>query len=58
MRVPDIAKRLKGIWIDIGAGSGHYLKFMSERSYGLDINEIPEKKFIVGTSMMLQGQRI
>jgi hypothetical protein len=44
MRVPHVAKRLKGTWIDVGAGSGHYLKFMSEKSYGLDINEIPEKK--------------
>ena len=44
MRVPDVAKRLKGTWIDVGAGSGHYLKFMSDKSFGLDINEIPEKK--------------
>ena len=44
MRIPDVNKKRKGIWIDVGAGAGHYLKFMPEKSYGLDINESPEKK--------------
>jgi len=44
MRILDVNKRGKGIWIDVGAGAGHYLKFMPENSYGLDFNELPEKK--------------
>ena len=32
------------MWVDIGAGIGHYLKFMSESSFGLDLNELKEKK--------------
>jgi len=33
----------EGVWIDLGAGIGHYLKFMSDSSYGLDLMEIKEK---------------
>ena len=33
-----------GVWIDMGAGIGHYLNFMSSSSYGLDLNEVKEKK--------------
>jgi SAM-dependent methyltransferase len=44
MRTPECNEKLKGVWVDVGAGSGHYLKFMPEKSYGLDINEFPEKK--------------
>jgi SAM-dependent methyltransferase len=44
MKIPSCNEKLKGTWIDIGAGEGHYLKFMSDKSYGLDINELPEKK--------------
>ena len=44
MRIPDVNKKRKGTWIDVGAGAGHYLKFMPEKSYGLDINESPEEK--------------
>jgi len=33
-----------GVWIDLGAGIGHYLSFMSDSSYGLDLNEKEEKK--------------
>ena len=32
-----------GVWIDLGAGIGHYLKFMSDSSYGLDLTEIKDK---------------
>ena len=33
----------EGVWIDLGAGISHYLKFMSDSSYGLDLMEIKEK---------------
>jgi len=32
-----------GVWIDLGAGIGHYLKFMSDSSFGLDLTEIEDK---------------
>ena len=34
----------EGLWIDLGAGIGHYLNFMSDSSYGLDLNEQKKKK--------------
>lgn len=33
-----------GIWIDMGAGIGHYLRFMSSASYGLDLNEVKDRR--------------
>jgi SAM-dependent methyltransferase len=32
------------IWLDLGAGNGTYLKFMSEKSFGLDIKKNLESK--------------
>ena len=34
----------QGVWVDVGAGSGHYLTFMPRDSFGLDINENQTKK--------------
>jgi SAM-dependent methyltransferase len=31
-------------WLDLGAGDGTYLKFMSDKSYGLDIKPNTQKK--------------
>jgi len=33
-----------GVWIDLGAGNGTYLRFMNEKSFGLDIKKDLEKK--------------
>lgn len=46
-----------GVWIDMGAGIGHYLEFMSSDSYGLDLNEVKDKKSIVGILMMNLAKR-
>ena len=42
--LPICNSKINGTWIDIGAGIGHYLKFMPESSFGLDLNELKEKK--------------
>jgi SAM-dependent methyltransferase len=42
--LPICNSKINGTWIDIGAGIGHYLKFMSESSFGLDLNELKENK--------------
>jgi len=31
----------QGLWLDVGAGNGHYLQFMPAGSLGVDINENP-----------------
>jgi SAM-dependent methyltransferase len=33
-----------GVWLDLGAGNGSYLRFMNEKSFGLDIKQDIEKK--------------
>lgn len=40
LRLPGISK---GVWVDIGAGIGHYLSFMPAGSFGLDMYEDPDK---------------
>ncbi len=40
MRLPGISQ---GVWVDVGAGIGHYLSFMPDGSFGLDINDNPSK---------------
>jgi SAM-dependent methyltransferase len=34
-----LRKKSSGVWLDLGAGNGTYLKFMSEKSFGLDIKQ-------------------
>ena len=43
----DIVKpKILGTWLDIGAGNGNYLNFMSDTSFGLDVKENPAKKIL------------
>ena len=42
--LPFCRSKKLGVWIDLGAGIGHYLNFMPESSYGLDLNELQGKK--------------
>ena len=42
--LPICKEKKDGVWIDIGAGIGHYLELMSSESYGLDLNKVKEKK--------------
>jgi SAM-dependent methyltransferase len=39
-----LADKKSGIWLDLGAGDGTYLKFMNEKSFGLDIKENLQRK--------------
>ena len=39
-----IKDKLDGTWLDLGAGDGTYLKFLSEKSIGLDVRENLDKK--------------
>jgi SAM-dependent methyltransferase len=39
-----LRKKSSGIWLDLGAGDGTYLKFMSKQSFGLDIKQNLESK--------------
>jgi SAM-dependent methyltransferase len=39
-----IRSKSSGVWLDLGAGDGTYLKFMNEKSFGLDIKQNLEKK--------------
>lgn len=40
-KLPGISN---GVWVDVGAGKGHYLSFMPNGSFGLDLNENHIKK--------------
>jgi len=39
-----ISSKSSGVWLDLGAGSGTYLKFMNKKSFGLDIKKNLENK--------------
>ena len=39
-----IRNKCSGVWLDLGAGNGTYLRFMNEKSFGLDIKQNLEKK--------------
>jgi SAM-dependent methyltransferase len=39
-----LREKSSGIWLDLGAGNGTYLKFMSEKSFGFDIKQNKESK--------------
>ena len=36
--------KLNQIWLDLGAGDGTYLRYMSQDSYGLDIKGDADRK--------------
>ena len=40
----SIRSKSSGVWLDLGAGGGTYLKFMNEKSFGLDIKQNLENK--------------
>ena len=40
----SIRTKSSGVWLDLGAGDGTYLRFMNEKSFGLDIKQNLEKK--------------
>ncbi len=44
MKQNDFSSRINGVVVDLGAGSGEYLKYFNEISFGLDITEVPEKR--------------
>jgi SAM-dependent methyltransferase len=39
-----VSLKKNGVWLDLGAGNGSYLRFMNEKSFGLDIKQDEEKK--------------
>jgi SAM-dependent methyltransferase len=40
----SIRSRSSGVWLDLGAGDGTYLRFMNEKSFGLDIKQNLDNK--------------